>query len=49
MALEVITWSMLTLNVRGTELSQFNSVDIMAADALAPYVARTSAATILTM
>ena len=30
----------------GTELSRFNWVNIMAADALAPYVARTSAATI---
>ena len=33
----------------GTELSRFNKVNIMAADALAPYVARTSAAMILTM
>ena len=33
----------------GTELSRFNYVNIMAADALAPYVARTSAAIILTM
>ena len=33
----------------GTELSQFNYVNIMAADAMAPYVARTSAAMILTM
>ena len=39
----------LTLNVRGTELSRFNYVNIMAADVLAPYVARTSAAMILTM
>ena len=33
----------------GTELSRFNYVNIMAADALAPYVAMTSAAMILTM
>ena len=33
----------------GTELSRFNKVNIMAADALAPYVARTSEAMILTM
>ena len=33
----------------GTELSRFNLVKIMAADALAPYVARTSAAMILTV
>ena len=33
----------------GTELTQFNKVNIMAADALAPYVARTSAALILIM
>ena len=33
----------------GTELSRFNKVNIMAADALAPYVARTSAAMILTI
>ena len=33
----------------GTELSQFNWVNIMAADALAPNIARTSAAMILTM
>ena len=33
----------------GTELSRFNYVNIMAADVLAPYVARTSAAMILTM
>ena len=33
----------------GTELFQFNLVNIMAADALAPYVARTSAAMILTI
>ena len=32
-----------------TELTRFNLVNIMAADALAPYVARTSAAIILTM
>ena len=31
----------------GTELSQFNLVNIMAADALTPYVARTSAAMVL--
>ena len=36
-------------NVRGTKLSRFNYVNIMAADAMAPYVARTSAAMILTM
>ena len=39
----------LTLNMRGTKLSRFNWVNIMDADALAPYVARTSAAMILTM
>ena len=33
----------------GTELTRFNKVNIMAADALAPYVARTSAALILIM
>ena len=33
----------------GTELTRFNYVNIMAADALAPYVARTSAAMILVM
>ena len=33
----------------GTELTRFNKVNIMAADALAPYVARTSAAMILIM
>ena len=33
----------------GTELTRFNYVNIMAADALAPYVARTSAAIILIM
>ena len=33
----------------GTELSRFSLVNIMAADALAPYVARTSAAMILTI
>ena len=33
----------------GTELTRFNYVNIMAADALAPYVARTSAAMILIM
>ena len=33
----------------GTELSRFNIINIMAADALAPYVARTSAAMILIM
>ena len=33
----------------GTELSRFNKVNIMAAGALAPYVAKTSAAMILTM
>ena len=32
----------------GIELSKFNEVNIMAADALAPYVARTSAAMLLT-
>ena len=31
----------------GTGLSRFNYVNIIAADALAPYVARTSAAIIL--
>ena len=43
----ILHW--LTLNVPGTELSRFKYVNIMAADALAPYVARTSAAMILTM
>ena len=33
----------------GTELTRFNYVNIMAADVLAPYVARTSAAMILVM
>ena len=33
----------------GTELSQFTYVNVMAADAPAPYVARTSAAMILTI
>ena len=33
----------------GTKLSRFNWVNIMAADALAPYVTRTSAAMILTV
>ena len=33
----------------GTELTRFNYVYILAADALAPYVARTSAAMILIM
>ena len=33
----------------GTELTRFNKVNIMAAGALAPYVARTSAALILIM
>ena len=33
----------------GTELTRFNKVNIMAADALAPYVAWTSAALILIM
>ena len=33
----------------GTESSRFNWVNIMAADALAPYVTRTSAAMILTI
>ena len=33
----------------GTELTRFDKVNIMAADALAPYVARTSAALILIM
>ena len=33
----------------GTELSRFNYIDIMATDALAPYVAMTSAAVLLTM
>ena len=33
----------------GTELSQFNYVNILAADALAPCVARTPAAMILTL
>ena len=33
----------------GTELTRFNYVNIMAAGALAPYVARTSAAMILIM
>ena len=32
----------------GTELSRFNKVNIMSADAQAPYVAKTSAAIILT-
>ena len=31
----------------GNELSRFNKVNVMAAEALAPYVARTSAAMIL--
>ena len=39
----------LSLKRVGTELSQFDLVNIMAADALAPLVARTSAAMILTM
>ena len=33
----------------GTELSRFHYINIMADDALAPYVARTSAAMILIM
>ena len=39
----------LTLNMRGTELSQFILVNFMVADALAPSVARASAAMTLTM
>ena len=33
----------------GTKLSRFNKVNIIAADALAPYIARTSTAMVLTM
>ena len=33
----------------GTELSRFNQVNVISADALAPYVARTSAAMTLTI
>ena len=33
----------------GTELSRLNLVNVMAADALAPYVARASAAMLLTV
>ena len=41
-------WLIINPERAGTELSRFNYVNIMAADALAPYVARTSAAMILT-
>ena len=42
-------WQVLTLKHAGTELSRSNYVNIMIADALAPYIARSSAAMILTM
>ena len=41
-------WLIINPERAGTQLSRFNYVNIMAADALAPYVARTSAAMILT-
>ena len=42
-------WTLINPYRAGTELTRFNYVNIMAADVLAPYVARTSAAMILVM
>ena len=47
----IFGWHVINVNPyrAGTELIQFNIVNIMVADALAPSVARTSAPMILTM